>query len=43
MRVIEETLTKYSDTPINVTNAILFLAHEENIHLDDLFFNTART
>jgi hypothetical protein len=38
VRIIEYTLTEYSDTPICIKNTLISAAHEENIHLDCLYF-----
>jgi hypothetical protein len=38
MKVIEETLIHYSDTPINIAEALLMAAIDENVHLDCVYF-----
>jgi hypothetical protein len=38
-KVVEETLIRYSDTtPINITEALIMAAIDENIHLDCVYF-----
>ena len=38
MKVVEDTLIRYSDTPINITEALTMAAIDENIHLDGVYF-----
>jgi hypothetical protein len=38
MKVVEDTLIRYSDTPINITEALIMSAIDENIHLDCVYF-----
>ena len=38
MKVVEDTLIRYSDTPINTTEALIMAAIDENIHLDCVYF-----
>ncbi|OEU11617.1 hypothetical protein FRACYDRAFT_244735 [Fragilariopsis cylindrus CCMP1102] len=38
MKVVEDTLIRYSDTPINVADALLSAAVDENVHLDCVYF-----
>ena len=38
MKVVEDTLIRYSDTPINVADALLLAAVDENVHLDCVYF-----
>ncbi|OEU14483.1 hypothetical protein FRACYDRAFT_241028 [Fragilariopsis cylindrus CCMP1102] len=38
MKVVEGILISYSDTPINITEALLTAAIDENIHLDCVYF-----
>ncbi|MGK3741079.1 MAG: hypothetical protein ACI8RD_011437 [Bacillariaceae sp.] len=38
MKVIEDTLIRYSDTPINISEVLVMAAIDENIHLDCVYF-----
>ena len=38
MKVIEDTLVRYSDTPINISEALVMAAIDEDIHLDCVYF-----
>jgi hypothetical protein len=38
MEVVEDTLVRYSDTPVNVIEALLLAAIDDNIHLDCVYF-----
>ncbi|OEU21478.1 hypothetical protein FRACYDRAFT_235104 [Fragilariopsis cylindrus CCMP1102] len=38
MKVVEDTLIRYLDTPINVADALLSAAVDENVHLDCVYF-----
>ncbi|OEU12801.1 hypothetical protein FRACYDRAFT_244076 [Fragilariopsis cylindrus CCMP1102] len=38
MEVVEDTLARYSDTPVNVPEALLSAAIDENVHLDCVYF-----
>ena len=38
MKIIEDTIVRYSDTPINITEALLTAAIDEKIHLDCVYF-----
>ena len=38
MKIVDDTLIRYSDTPINVTEALIMAAIDENIHLDCVYF-----
>jgi hypothetical protein len=38
MKVIEDTLTRYSDTPLNIVDALITAAIDENVHLDSVYF-----
>ena len=38
MKVIEETLIRYSDTPINIVDALITAAIDENVHLECVYF-----
>jgi hypothetical protein len=38
MKVIEDTLVRYSDTPINISEALVLAAIDEDIHLDCVYF-----
>ena len=38
LEVVEETLVRYSDTPVNITEASLSAAIDDNIHLDCVYF-----
>jgi hypothetical protein len=39
MKLIEDTLIRYSDTtPVNVEEALLSTAIDENVHLDCVYF-----
>jgi len=38
MKAIEDTLIRYSDTPINIVEALVMAAIDENIHLDGVYF-----
>ncbi|OEU10487.1 hypothetical protein FRACYDRAFT_271036 [Fragilariopsis cylindrus CCMP1102] len=38
MKVIEDTLTRYSDTPLNIVDALITAAIDENVHLDCVYF-----
>jgi hypothetical protein len=38
MNFVEETLVRYSDTPINTGEALLLAAIDENIYLDCVYF-----
>ncbi|OEU06224.1 hypothetical protein FRACYDRAFT_255564 [Fragilariopsis cylindrus CCMP1102] len=38
MEVVEDTLARYSDTPVNVPEALLLAAIDENVHLDCVYF-----
>ena len=38
IKIVEETLARYSDTPLNVIEALLSAAIDENSHLDCVYF-----
>jgi hypothetical protein len=38
MEVVEDTLARYSDTPVNVPEALISAAIDENVHLDCVYF-----
>jgi hypothetical protein len=38
MKVIEETLIRYADTPINIVDALITAAIDENVHLECVYF-----
>jgi hypothetical protein len=38
MKVVEDTLMRYSDTPINVVEALIMSAIDESVHLDCVYF-----
>jgi hypothetical protein len=38
MKIVEGTLIRYSDTPINITEALIMASIDENIHLDCVYF-----
>ncbi|OEU06886.1 hypothetical protein FRACYDRAFT_278048 [Fragilariopsis cylindrus CCMP1102] len=38
MKVVEDTLARYSDTPVNVPEALLSAAIDEKVHLDCVYF-----
>jgi len=38
MKIIEDTLARYSDTPLNVAEALLSAAIDEKSHLDCVYF-----
>ena len=38
MKIVEDTLIRYSDTPINTTEALIMAVMNKNIHLDCVYF-----
>ena len=38
MKIVEDTLIRYSDTPINITEALMMAAMNKNIHLACVYF-----
>jgi hypothetical protein len=38
MRIVDDTLIRYSDTPINTTEALIMAAMNKNIHLECIYF-----
>ena len=38
MKVVEDILIRYSDTPINITEALITAAIDEDIHLNCVYF-----
>ena len=38
MKIVDDTLIRYSDTPINTTEALIMAAIDKNIHLDCVYF-----
>ena len=38
MKIVEETLARFPDTPLNVIDALLSAAIDENSHLDGVYF-----
>ena len=42
MNVIEDTLARYSDTPVNIAEALLSAAIDEKVHLDCVYFLVRR-
>ena len=41
MKVVKDVLIRYSDTPINTTEALITAAIDEDIHLDCVYFFVA--
>ena len=38
IKVVEDTLIRYSDTPLNITEVLVMAAIDENSHLDCVYF-----
>jgi hypothetical protein len=38
MEVVEDTLIRYSETPLNISDALITAAIDENVHLDCVYF-----
>jgi hypothetical protein len=38
MEVVEDTLIRYSGTPINIAEALVMASADKNVHLDCVYF-----